>query len=460
MSTPTVSSAQLDELRFRLDGDLHAPGDPAYEDACTLFNAMVQTRPRLVARCATPDEVVAAVAFARDAALPLAVRAGGHSVTGRSLCEDGLVLDVRPMDAVEVDAGRRVARVGGGATWAHVDRAAHRHGLATTGGRVSTTGVVGLTAGGGSGWLERAHGLACDNLLAVELVTAEGELVRADEHTNPELLWALRGGGAGFGVVTAVELRLHPLPAEVLAGLAIYPGDRAREAMRLFRDTMRDAPEGLGLAFDLTTAPDDDPDVPDALRGRPVAIIVGMYAGSVADGERALAPIRASRPAADLFGPTSYPDFQCSIDDPPGHRNWWTAEQTLDLPDDAIDALCDWAQGLPPGPSQLFVVPWGGAVARATERTSPLVGRDSAFVVHPLLMWDDPADDDATIAFGHAFRDAIGPWATGSAYLNFVSDVGRARVRAAYSPSAMERLAAIKAAWDPEGAFPGSHRLA
>src|SRR5215210_4335372 len=215
------------------------PGSPAYEDACVLFNATIETRPRYVARCSNPGEVAAALAFAAERGLEVSVRAGGHAVSGRALCE-GVVLDVRGLDFVEVDPARRVARVGGGATWAQVDRATQEHGLATTGGRVSSTGVAGLTLGGGSGWLERKHGLACDNLVAADLVTWDGRVVRACEDENPELLWALRGGGGSFRVVTAVELELHPLGPDVYGGLALFEIERAAEVLRVYRDVMND----------------------------------------------------------------------------------------------------------------------------------------------------------------------------------------------------------------------------
>src|ERR1700754_4545110 len=290
------------DLRERLRGGLYEPGQPGYEDACTLFNAMIERRPRLVGRCAAPEDVVAA-------------RAGGHSVTGRSLCDGGLVLDLRGMADVEVDPERRVARVGGGATWSAVDRATGPHGLATTGGRVSTTGAAGLTMGGGSGWLERKHGLACDNLLAAQLVTADGEVVRASAEENPELLWALRGGGGNFGVVTSMELRLHPLPAQVLGGLVLHPAERGGELLRLFRDVMLAAPEELGLAFAYITAPAED-EIPAELHDQPAVIVAGMYAGPVEEGEEALRELRAfGPPSADFFAPTAYADFQCSIDD-------------------------------------------------------------------------------------------------------------------------------------------------
>ena len=447
------------ELSFRLRGGLFEPGDPEYVEACTLFNSMVGRRPRLVARCAAPDDVIASLAFARHHGLEIAVRAGGHSVTGRSLCDDGLVLDLRCMRDVDVDPERRVARVGGGATWADVDRATQAHGLATTGGRVSTTGVGGLTLGGGSGWLERGHGLTCDNLVAAELVTAEGELVRASMDENHELLWGLRGGGGNFGVVTALELRLHAVGPEVMAGLVLHPAERGRDLLRLFRDLMREAPEGLGLAFAFITAP-AEPDVPHELHGKQAVMVAGMYAGPVDEGEEALAEIRAfGPPAADFFEPTAYADFQCSIDDPPGYRNYWTAENVADLPDDAIDALAARSAQLPPGPSQVFIVPWGGAVSRVQPDSSPLAGREAALVVHPLLLWEEVADDQRMFELGRTYREDLRPYATGATYLNFLGDEGGDRVRAGYGTGSYERLLKLKARWDPRNTFHGNQNL-
>jgi FAD/FMN-containing dehydrogenase len=443
----------LDELRSRLGGAVYEPGTPEYAEACTLFNAMIERHPALVARCAAPDDVVAALAFARAGGLEVSVRAGGHSVAGLSLVDDGLVIDVRGMSDVAVDPERRVVRVGAGATWAELDRATQPHGLATTGGRVSSTGVAGLTLGGGSGWLERKHGLACDNLLAVELVTANGELVRASHDENPDLFWAHRGGGGNFGVVTSFEFRLHPLESEVLAGLALYPAERGRELLALYRDVMRDAPEELSLAYLYLTAP-AEPDIPDHLHGRLVVAVAGMYAGPVEEGEEALRAVREfGPPEVDLFGPMPYPDFQCMIDDPPGYRNYWTAEHLRDLPDAAIEAIASRSEELPPGPAQLFIVAWGGAVARASEEASPLGGRDARFVVHPFALWEDPADDERLIAWARAFRTDLRAYATGAVYLNFIGDEGRARVRAGYGKRSYERLAQVKADWDPENVF-------
>jgi FAD/FMN-containing dehydrogenase len=448
----TSVTSSVDELRFRLQGGVHEPGDESYEDTCTLFNTMIDRRPLLVAECIAVEDVVAALAFARDHDLPIAVRAGGHSVAGLSLCDDGVVLDVRGMADIDVDADRRILRVGGGAIWADVDRATQAHGLATTGGRVSTTGVAGLTLGGGSGWLERKHGLTCDSLVAAELVTWDGRIVHASERENPELLWALRGGGGSFGVVTALELKLYPLGPEVWGGVAVFDVSRAHEVVRTFRDLMNDAPDELSLACAFFTAPDDDEDVPPDLRGRPAVAILGMWAGGVADGERALAPIRALGPDADFFGRTGYADFQCSVDDPPGYRNYWTAENVVDLPDVAIDQLVRRATELPAGPSQLFIVAWGGAVRRFGPEHSPLAGREARFIVHPLLLWEDPADDERCRALGRAFRSDVQRWSIGATYPNFLGEEGGARMSAAFGTST-ERLAAVKAQWDPHGVF-------
>ncbi len=437
---------------YRRRMKLYEPGDPQYADTTTLNNAMIDRRPAYVARCASPADVAEAIAFARSRRLPLAVRAGGHSVAGLSLVDDGVVIDVRDMADVDVDPGRRVARVGAGATWSQFDRVAQPHGLATTGGRVSTTGVAGLTLGGGSGWLERKHGLACDNLLAVELVTADGAHVRASATQHPELFWALRGGGGNFGVVTAFEFRLHPVGREVFAGLGLWPAARGRELMALYRDVMREAREGLSLAFLYLYAPAEE-GIPEHLHGELAVAIAGMYAGPVDEGREALRAFRERAPAADFFEPMPYADFQCLIDDPPGFRNWWTSEHLADLPDEAIDAIARRSEAMPAGSSQLFMVSWGGAVARVGQEASPLSARNARFVVHPFGMWEDPAEDAATIAWARGFRDDLAGFATGAVYLNFIGDEGEARLRAGYGPGSYERLAEVKANWDPENLF-------
>jgi FAD/FMN-containing dehydrogenase len=455
-----LSVRSIAQFRSHLGGLLHGPGEPGYEDACTLFNAMIEKRPRVVARCASPQDVVAALGFARERALDVAVRAGGHSVAGLSLCDGGLVIDVRGLDAVEVDPEQRIAKVGGGASWAAVDRVTQAHGLATTGGRVSTTGVAGLTLGGGSGWLERLHGLTCDNLLAAELVTADGRPVRASALENPELLWALRGGGGNFGVVTSFEFRLHPVGPQVFGGLVMHPAARGPELMRAWREVMLSAPGALSLAFAYMVAAPDDAEVPAELRGQLVAVVAGMYAGPLSLGEELLAPIRRLGAPVDLFGPVQYAEFQRSIDDPPGYRNYWTAEQLPDLPDEAVELIHARALEMPGSAPQIFCVAWGGAVCAADPGSSPLAGRDARFVVHPLMLWEDPADDDAVLAWGRSFRAGLRDFASGGSYLNFTGEQDDARVRAQFAPGCYERLARVKATWDPENVFRASGNVA
>jgi FAD/FMN-containing dehydrogenase len=443
----------LDELRFRLHGDLHEPGSAGYADACTLFNAMIERRPRLVARCLTPDDVVACVAFAREHGLDVSVRAGGHAVNGACLVDDGLVLDIRAMDDVRVDSVARVATVGGGATWAKVDAATQVHGLATTGGRVSSTGVGGLTLGGGSGWLERKHGLACDNLVGATVVTAGGRIVHTSPDEHPELLWALRGGGGNFGVVCSLELALHPLGPDVVAGMVIHPIERGAAVLRAFRDLMLDAPDELSLGCFFLTTPDEEP-FPAELRGKVAVAVAGMWAGDPADGERALAPLRAfGPPAGDLFDVVPYAAFQSALDDAPGYRNYWTADHLDALPDEAIDVLAARGAQMPLGTSQMCVFAWGGAVARAPEGSTPLSGRDARFTLHPLMLWEDAADDERMIAHARAYGADLAPWTTGATYLNFIGDEGPERIRAGFRAEDYERLARIKAVWDPDDVF-------
>jgi len=458
-----VAETRLDEAVRGLErssaGRLIGPGSGAYDEARTLFNSMIDKRPAVIAQCATPDDVARALRFGRERGLQIAVRAGGHSVAGMSLCDDGLVIDVRAMKQIEVDPERRTARVGAGCSWSELDRAAQAHGLATTGGRVSTTGIAGLTLGGGSGWLERKHGLACDNLISVELVTADGSLLTASKDEHPDLFWALHGGGGNFGVATALTFRLHPVGPEVLAGLLLYEAERGHDLLRLTRDFMQDAPDEFGPGvFYLTVPPEEE--LPAHLHGKLVSAIALCYTGPMAEGEQLIEPFRALGPQADLVGPVPYAEFQCSLDDPPGYRNWWTAEYLHVVTDEAIDVIHAHALKTPsPAPAQSFILPWGGAVARVGEEQTPLTQRDATWVVHPYAAWEDPADDDAVIGWARGFRDDVRRFASGGTYLNFIGDEGEDRVRAAFGEEKYQRLAAIKAQYDPDNVFRGNQNI-
>ncbi|MEO5791237.1 MAG: FAD-binding oxidoreductase [Gaiellaceae bacterium] len=447
----------FDELGQLLSGDVFLPGEDGWDEGRTLFNSMIDRAPAAIARVADEDDVAACIRWAGANGVELAVRAGGHSVAGMSLNDGGLVIDVRGLKQISIDPDARVARAGAGLTWGEFDPATQAYGLATTGGRVSTTGVAGLTLGGGSGWLERSHGLSCDNLIGAELVDGSGTRVRAGESENPELLWALRGGGGNFGVVTTLEFRLHPVGPTVFGGLAAYDPAHGRELAEAFRDFHADGgPDEAGLAFGYIAAPAEE-FIPAEWHGKLVAVTAGMWNGPVEDGERALRPLReAVEPIVDLYGEIPYTELQSMIDDPPGKRNWWTAEYVDELPDDALDAIVAFSEQMPLSFTQMLMIPWGGEVARRTD--SPLAKREAAYVVHPFCVWEGTERDEEHIAWGRAVRDVLAPWRSGGVYLNFVGDEGEDRVRAAFG-DAYDRLAAVKADHDPENVFHGNQNI-
>jgi FAD/FMN-containing dehydrogenase len=441
-------------LSFR--GEQLRPGDSGYDEARRVFNGAIDRRPRLIARCAGADDVKAAIALARDAELPLAIYGGGHSVAGHSVCDDGVMIDLRPMNRIDVDPATRTAYVEAGATWGDVDAATQAHGLAVTGGRVSATGVVGLTLGSGSGWLERKLGFACDNLLEIELVTARGELVNASEHENAELFWGLRGGSGNFGVVTALRFKLHPVGPLVLAGMLLFPRERAGEVLRAYRDFMRDAPDEVGGGFALICAP-PEPFVPEHLRLQPVCGLILTYAGDLDAGERVLAPLRTLG-GLDLIQPMPYVALQRMLDPacPKGMQNYWTADFLGGLPDDAIEML---VAGVAPSPlTQVLIAPGGGALSRVPDDATAMGHRQAPWNVHYLSMWADPADTERNVEWTRALAAAMKPWTTGGLYLNYIGDEGDERVRAAFGAK-YERLQALKERWDPQNLFRSNQNI-
>ncbi len=437
---------------------LISSGDPTYDDDRTLFNSMIDKRPAVIAKCASPRDVADALELATRENYAIAVRAGGHSVAGMSTNDGGIVIDVRPMKSIEIDPAAMTARVGAGVTWGEFDRAAQQYELATTGGRVSTTGVAGFTLGGGSGWLERQHGLACDNLLSVDLVCADGRQVTASEDENTELFWGLHGGGGNFGVATSLTFRMHPIGREVLAGLLMWPGDAGFHVGRAYRDLTLTSSDELGSGFILLTGPPED-FVPAHLQGETVTAVAVMYAGAIADGEEAIRPLRDLEPEVDLVGPMPYADFQCMIDDPPGNRNYWTADYHDELPDDAIDVFVKYGFERPSPLTQQIVFPWGGAVARVSEDATPLANRSVRWLTHPFAVWENEADDERNIEWAKAFRRDIANYASGGIYLNFIGNEGQDRIRAAYGDAKYERLARLKAQWDPNNRFRGNQNI-
>jgi FAD/FMN-containing dehydrogenase len=436
------------------------PGDDDYDERRALFNAMVDRRPRVIAGCATPADVGAALARARGEGLAVAVRAGGHSVAGMSTNDGGLVVDVRPMKEISVDADARRVRVGAGVTWGELDAATQRHGLATTGGRVSTTGVAGFTLGGGSGWLDRRFGLACDHLLGAELVTADGTTLRVDGSHHADLLWALRGGGGNFGVVTSLDLALHPVGPEVQAGFFIWPAaTRGEEIARAYRDWAADSPDELGSWLLMTVGPDEE-FVPHHLKGEPISMVAAVWAGDPAEGEEWMQPWRALHPEIDMMAARPYTEFQSMLDDVPGNRHYWSADYHDALPDEALDVFVESALQAPSPLTQQIFFRWGGAVSRVEEESTPLTHRHSAWVSHPFAVWQDPLADHANIEWVRQFRREIAPYANGGVYLNFIGNEGEGRIRKAFGEAKYRRLAAIKAEYDPENVFRGNQNIA
>ncbi|WP_432115409.1 FAD-binding oxidoreductase [Streptomyces sp. S1] len=454
-----VPDSALTGLREDLAGEVFVPDDPGYDAARTVFNGMIDRRPAVVAQCATPEDVSNAVLFGREAGLPVAVRGGGHSVAGTALNDGGLVVDLRRMHAVVADPEHMTVRVEGGATMSHLDRACQPFHVAVTGGRASTTGVGGFALGGGSGWLERKWGLACDSLLSAELVTAEGRHVRADAGENPDLFWALHGGGGNFGVVTSLTLRVHELP-EFCFALLLFTPDAGPEAVRAYRDAFdAPAPDAAGGAVLCLTAPPED-FVPPELVGTPVYAVLTTYAGTEAELRETVAPLLALGPAATVIAEIPYADFQCMLDDPPGQRNYWSAEYLDGFPDEAVDRFCARAADMPvPTGTQHLVFPMGGRVADGPS-DYPLPWRTAPWGVHPFGVWEDPADDERVIRWVRDVRADMRPWAVGAVYLNFIGAEGTDRVAAGFGEENVRRLAGVKAAYDPENVFRFNHNIA
>jgi len=447
----------IDALREGFAGDVFADGDAGYEDTRTIFNSMIAKRPAAIAQCEGVEDVRAALAFALENGLEVAVRGGGHSVAGACLADGGLTIDLRRMNAASVDPQARTITVQGGAAWGDFDRACQPHGLAATGGRVSTTGVAGLTLGGGSGWVERKFGLACDNLLAAELLTADGRTVRASEDENPELFWALHGGGGNFGIATELTFRLHEMPA-FTAALLIWPPQAGPELTRAYREFIEAAPDEVGGGLIYLTGPPEE-FVPEHLHNQLALAVLVTYTGPEAEAREAMAPLLALEPEGEMIAEMPYAELQSMLDDPPGYRNYWSAEYLNELPDAAIDAFCARADGIIiPSPTQHIIFPWGGAVARGAA-ASPMATRESPWVVHPLTMWEDPADDERAIQWTRDVRADVQPYATGATYLNFVGDEGEERIVSGYGRENYDRLAAVKAEYDPEDVFHLHHPI-
>jgi FAD/FMN-containing dehydrogenase len=444
----------LEPLRSRLGENLLTPRSAGYDEARSVWNAMIDRHPALIARCRSRDDVAEAVRFASEHDLLTAVRGGGHNIAGSGVCEGGIVIDLSPMKGVQVDPARRTARVEAGCTLADVDRETQAHGLATPLGINSTTGVAGLTLGGGFGWLSRKHGMTIDNLLAAEVVLASGEAVRASQEENPDLFWGIRGGGGNFGVVTSFELQLHPAGPEILSGLIVHPFEDAEEVLCFHRDFVAGLPDEAGVWVVMRKAP-PLPFLPQEWHGREVVVLAAFFAGEMREGERVLEPLRRfGRPVADVVGPHPYAGWQ-QVFDPlltPGARNYWKSHDFLSLSDGLVRTLTGAASRLPSPQCEIFIAQVGGAMKGVDPAATAYPHRDAEFIMNVHARWEDPAGDAACTGWARdVFRDSA-PYATGGVYVNFIPQDETDRVRAAYGPN-YDRLAALKSRYDPANLF-------
>jgi FAD/FMN-containing dehydrogenase len=447
-----MTTSRLDGFR----GRLIKAGDADYDSARKVWNGAIDRYPRLIARCIGTTDVVAAVRFAQHHDLEVAIRGGGHNVAGTAVCDDGIVIDLSAMRGVRVDPKGRSASVQGGALWGDVDNETQAHGLATTGGIVSHTGVAGLTLGGGVGWLMRKHGLTVDNLLAVDVVTADGELLRASEDEHPDLFWALRGGGGNFGVVTSFEFRLHSVGPTVMAGPIFWDASDARDVLRCYRDFIGDAPDALGTVVRFGTAPPLAV-IPEDLHWRPVVMVGTCYAGAIEDGERALRPLRTSRtPLLDLVGPTPYVGFQSALDSTVVHgwSYYWKSTYLPELRDDLIDVLAEHAFSCSSPRSYVAMFHLNGAVSRVADGVTAFGNRQASHAITLDAVWR-PGEDfgERDTAWTREFFAALGRFREG-VYVNFLGgDEDPDRVREAYGDSVYDRLVDIKTTYDPDNVF-------
>ncbi|HET7034553.1 MAG TPA: FAD-binding oxidoreductase [Thermomicrobiaceae bacterium] len=452
--SPELSREAVQSLAQSLRGALIQPGDPTYDTARKVYNAMIDRHPALIAMCRDVADVIRGVNFAREHKLLLAIRGGGHNGPGLGVCDDGLVLDLSQMNGIRVDPVARTARVEAGAKLGDLDHATHGFGLATPSGIISTTGVGGITLGGGLGHLTRKLGLAIDNLLSADVVLADGRFVTADADHNADLFWAIRGGGGNFGVVTSFLFRLHPIDT-VYAGPMLWPAERAAEILRWYRDFLPAAPDDLGGFFAFLRVPPGPP-FPEDLHGKNMCGVVWCYTGPPARAEETFAPIRVrfGVPALDWVGPLPYPALQSMFDAvyPPGDQWYWKADFVKELSDEAIAEHVRHGSDLPTLQSTMHLYPIDGAASRVPEDATPWAYRDARWAEVIVGVSHDPQDRDLITRWARSYWEALHPYSAGGAYINFMMDEGQERVRTTYGPN-YDRLAAIKATYDPANLF-------
>ena len=440
-----LNDAVIAELRERLHGELLCAADSGYDEGRSIWNAMHDKRPALLVRCAGASDVIAVVNFARARNIAVAVRSGGHNVSGSGSCDGGIQLDMSRLKGITLDPGHRTARVEPGVTWGEFDREAQAFGLATTGGICSQTGVAGVTLGGGFGWLMRKHGLALDNLLSLDVVTADGQLRRASLTENPDLFFGLRGAQSNLGIVTVLEYRLHPVGPIVLAGMVLHPIERGKDVLRFYRDFTAGAPEELSAWAALLTSPD----------GHPMVAILACYIGPAEEGEQVVKPLRDfGPPVMDMLKPMPYVSAQSMIDEsfPHGRFNYWKSSIMTGLSDEVIDTLVDGYRGASSPYSSVLIEHLGGAVSRVPQEETVFPHRAAAYEIVIMPMWTTAAESESHIGWADDLWQAIQPFSTGGAYVNYLGNEGEDRVRAAYGAN-FPRLVMLKNKYDPANLF-------
>ncbi len=453
----TLRDETIRAFASRLQGQLIRPGDDQYDEARGVWNGMIDKRPAYIVRCANAADVISSINFARDNHLLEAVRGGGHNVAGTAVCDDGLVIDLSAMKGIQVDPQACLARAQGGAIWRELDQETQRFGLATPGGVVSDTGIAGLTLGGGIGWLRRKYGLSCDNLVAAEIVTADGQLVKASATENPDLFWGLRGGGGNFGIVTAFEYRLHPVGPEVMFAFVFYHGKKAKETLQFYRDYTEAAPDEVSSFAILGTIPMTEA-YPENVRNQPYVLLAALYAGSVEEGKRVLQPLREfDTPLLDFSAPMPYVQVQAILDEdyPAGIlRYYWKSLYLGSLSDDALDRLLVSARSRPSALSTVDIWHMGGAVSRITASESACSGRQAPYLLGVEANWETPGEDAANLAWTRTCIAAMQPFSDGSEYLNFpgLLEHGEETLRRTFGAN-YERLVELKNKYDPTNLF-------
>ena len=454
MPKPTV-----DQLRERVSGTVITPDDAGYDEARTVYNAMIDRRPAVIVRADDVNDVAAAVDHARESDFPIAIRGGGHSVPGFGTIDDGVVIDLSGMRGVSVDPAKRVARAQGGATWGDFNEATHEHSLATTGGIISTTGVAGLTLGGGIGYLTRGHGLACDNLIGAEVVTADGQTVKASADENADLLWALRGGSGNFGVATALEFQLHPL-SDVYGGPMFFELEHARDLLEWYRDFIADAPEQFGGFPAFQIAP-PLPFIPEERHGDTFVIFVACWAGPLDEGEAIVDKIKDVAPVvAEHVGPMPYPALNSAFDGlvPAGLQHYWKANFVRELSDEAIEAHLEHGPKVPAVNSTMHIYPINGAAQRVGPEDSAFGHRDASFAPVIAGMWPDPAQNEENIAWVKDYYAATAPHSEEGGYVNFAAADDQDRVRENYGAN-FDQLVSVKRRFDPDNLFRNNQNI-